>query len=133
MIVVVQKMVIVLLFRRLNVYLVLLYYFIVLSCCLHSKRSKEKNAFMLQLVLMNRKSDFMGLDPYKLDPEYLVEKIKLSTFNRRNNSTITIFCTTTIIFQIIISFCCALWYWRAQVPPFCRTLSVLESTKVALF
>jgi hypothetical protein len=54
---------------------------------------------MLQLVLMNRESDFMGLDPYKLDPEYWVEKIKSSTFNRRNNSTLTLFCMTTIIFQ----------------------------------
>jgi hypothetical protein len=27
----------------------------------------------------------MGLDPYILDPEYSVEKIKLSTFNRRNH------------------------------------------------
>jgi hypothetical protein len=58
---------------------------------------------MLQLVLMNRESDFMGLDPYKLDPEYWVEKIKSSTFNRRNNSTLTLFCMTTIIFQTIIN------------------------------
>jgi hypothetical protein len=41
---------------------------------------------MLQLVLMNRESDFMGLDPYKLDPEYSVEKIKSSTYNRETTA-----------------------------------------------
>jgi hypothetical protein len=58
---------------------------------------------MLQLVLMNRESDLMRLEPYKLDLEYWVEKIKSSTFNRRHNSTITLFCTTTIMFQTIIN------------------------------
>ena len=58
---------------------------------------------MLQLVLMNRESDFMRLEPYKLDLEYWVEKIKSSTFNRRNNSTITLFWITTIMFQNVIN------------------------------
>ena len=39
------------------------------------KRSKEKNAFTFQQVLMNRESDYIGLDLYKFDPEYSVEKI----------------------------------------------------------